>query len=324
MRVGDSIPWMVLLASLSLVVAGCPGNGDEPDDDDVADDDAAGDDDDTGDDDDDDDTGDDDDTSDDDDDDDGTPPGEGEIWGYIGLAHLEVPDGFGGVVHGGRVDAAFYDRDVAPTDYGVMQSPDVAETCALQVYSVDVLMEGESTADALDVGALTLWRDGDELEFDPIAVESGFEYHDELTLGSELEFDDGYIVAIEGSPDFPGFDTGMDMPAEIQMTAPPADTCIELDDAIEVTWTGGSLSTVDIFVVVSAPAQDAHGVLACRADNDGGFTIPAADLQALGAAVPGGAPVLTLRHRNLESVNIDGERQVWLSSGSDLIRICMD
>ena len=318
---------MLALASLLLLVAGCPQTGEEPDDDDdVADDDTGDDDDDddtVGDDDDDDDTGDDDDTA-DDDDDDGSPPGEGEIWGTVGLAAMEFPDGMGGVVEGGRLDAVFYDRDVAPTVHSVMQSPETAETCALDVYSLDVLREGEATADALDVGPLTLWRDGDELEFEPVEVEGGFGYHHEVALGNDLVFDDTYIVAIEGSEDFPGFDTGMDMPAEIQMTTPAGDACIELDDAIEVTWTGGSLPTVDIFVVVSVEAQDNHGVLACRADNDGAFTIPDADLQALGAAVPGGLPVLTLRHRNLESINIDGERRVWLSSGSDRIRICMD
>ncbi len=315
---------LVLLAAM-LIVTGCPppaaddDDNDDADDDDVADDD---DDDDVADDDDDDDI-----TSDDDDDDDdndtGTPPGEGEIWAVIGLAHIEWPDGFGGLIDGGRLDATFYDRDVAPTVHSVMQSPEVSETCALTVYGLDLLLEGEATADALDAGPLTLWRDGDELEFDPMELDGGFAYHYELALGTELVFDDSYIVAI-GSQDFPGFDTDMDMPGEIHMTAPAPDTCPELDDDIEVAWTGGDLPTVDIFVVATDPAQDAHGILACRADNDGAFTLPAADLQALGAAVPGGAPVLTLRHRILESVNIDGERRAWLSSGSDLVRICLD
>ena len=84
------------------------------------------------------------------------------------------------------------------------------------------------------------------------------------------------------------------------------------------------MPTVDIFVVASEPMLDAHGVLACKADNDGAFTIPAADLQALGAAVPGGLPMLTLRHRIIESHNIDGERRAWTATGSDRIRVCVD
>jgi hypothetical protein len=285
-----------------FLFAGCPS---EDDDDDAGDDDSgASDDDDNQGDDDDDDMGDDDNS-----DDDTYVPEETD--GQISLTYTEAPSGGGGVSRSASFYAQFPTL-ITPASGDLVALPTSIDSCAVSVYSeADISGITPATFSYESAGTMTLSVPWGDLPNDPMV--NGSELYYQLLLNADdLEFGAFYGVSTTGDA-FPAFDAPyrLEMPDAVTLTWPQVGSPFHLQGPLDVQWSGGSDVPVWLFLssvfIPTWPWEEAeYGFLACKAANDGSFSIGGADLNQL----PEGAATFMLVHSSTHYKEVDGR---WIA-----------
>ncbi|MDP7110377.1 MAG: hypothetical protein QGH45_00365, partial [Myxococcota bacterium] len=155
--------------------------------------------------------------------------------------------------------------------------PDVIDDCVLTLYDDDEAHSGSAAVwNHQSAGSLSIV--GGELDLTVTPTVGGDTIVYQQQIGpADLAVATTYDVSAAGD-DFPAFDApaGIDMPEPIHLTAPALELPFEADGDLEVTWSGGDIGSLLVYISSTDSSVDPsqHGFLICEVTGDGHFTMP--------------------------------------------------